>query len=62
MPETRLAPNPLGLESDPLFVSYPIEIPVRIHLSGRTSIDYRVVSDEGNKIADQLIVDVVAKT
>jgi hypothetical protein len=62
MPETRLAPNPLGLESDPLFVSYPIEIPVRIHLSGRTSIDYRVVSDEGNKIADQLTVDVVAKT
>ena len=39
-----------------------IEIPVRIHLSGRTSIDYRVVSDEGNKIADQLTVDVVAKT
>ena len=62
MPEARLAPNPSGLESDPLFVSYPIEIPVRIHLSGRTGIDYRVVSDEGNKIADQLTVDVVSKT
>jgi len=62
MPETRLAPNSSRLESDPLFVSYPIEIPVRTHLSGRTSIDYHIVSDEGIEIADQLTVDVAAKT
>ena len=62
MPEARLAPNPSRLESDPLFVPYPIEIPVRTHLSGRTSIDYHIVSDEGIEIVDQLTVDVVAKT
>ena len=62
MPEARLAPNPWRLQSDPLFVSYPIEIPVRIHLSGRTGIDYHIVSDEGIEIADQLTLDVVSET